>query len=170
MRSSVFFYFIPIFILISCSKTPQDETQSGKETMVGSDKDPNGCIGSAGYTWSEAKKDCIRIFESGTAFVAYDAATGVMDSTQVAYVVLADDKSRAEVFYGGTDKPILMEAVAVMEGETMPTLYENTIEMVDLIYYRDSYILRFQENPTHLQVWSADSGLGKELAISLDQD
>ncbi|MCL6259305.1 hypothetical protein M3O96_09415 [Aquiflexum sp. TKW24L] len=163
MRTSVFFNFILIFILISCSKTPQQEILYGKKTLVGSDKDPNGCIGSAGYTWSEAKKDCIRIFESGTSFVTYDAATGVMDSTKVAYVVLADDKSQAEVFYGGTDKPILLEAVAVMEGETMPKLFENNIELVDLIYYRDSYILRYQEKPTHMQAWSADSGLGKEL-------
>jgi hypothetical protein len=30
---------------------------------VGSDKDSHGCIGSAGYTWCEAKQKCIRIWE-----------------------------------------------------------------------------------------------------------
>lgn len=30
---------------------------------VGSDRDSHGCIGSAGYTWCEAKQKCIRIWE-----------------------------------------------------------------------------------------------------------
>jgi hypothetical protein len=130
---------------------------------VGNDRDPNGCIGSAGYTWSEARKECIRIFESGTEFVTYEAATGAMDSTKVAYVVLSKDKPQAEVFYGGTDKPVLMDALSVQEGETMPKLFENKTEKVDLIYYKDVYILRYQEKPTHTQSWASDSGLGKEL-------
>lgn len=163
MRTSVFFCFILIFNLISCSKTPQSETQIGKATLVGNDRDSNGCIGSAGYTWSEAKKECIRIFESGTAFISYDPSTGAMDSTKVAYVVLSNDKSQAEVFYGGTDKPVQMDALSVMEGETMPRIFENKTEKVDLIYYRDSYILRYQEKPTHMQAWTEESGLGKEL-------
>ncbi|MCH6232372.1 hypothetical protein [Cognataquiflexum rubidum] len=163
MRTSLLYYSILLFSLFSCSKNSKEENQTSKETLVGSDKDPNGCIGSAGYSWSQARQECIRIFELGTPFVTYDAATGAMDSTKVAYVVLSNDKSQAEVFYGGTDKPILLEAVSVMEGETMPKLFENNIELVDLIYYRDSYILRYQEKPTHIQTWSAESGLGKEL-------
>lgn len=30
---------------------------------LGGDRDEHGCIGSAGYSWCEAKKKCIRIFE-----------------------------------------------------------------------------------------------------------
>jgi hypothetical protein len=163
MRTSVLFYFILLFSLFSCSKNSREENQTGKETLVGSDRDPNGCIGSAGYTWSEARQECIRIFESGTAFISYDPSTGATDSTKVSYVVLSNDLTLAEVFYGGTDKPILLEAVSVMEGETMPKLFENSVESVDLIYHRDSYILRYQEKPTHIQAWSAESGLGKEM-------
>lgn len=31
--------------------------------LIGGDKDEHGCIGSAGYSWCEAKKKCIRVFE-----------------------------------------------------------------------------------------------------------
>jgi hypothetical protein len=30
---------------------------------TGADKDPQGCIGSAGYQWSQLAKECIRPFE-----------------------------------------------------------------------------------------------------------
>ncbi|MCH6201017.1 hypothetical protein MMU07_15630 [Aquiflexum sp. LQ15W] len=163
MRTYVSFYLILLIPILFCSKNAQEANQNSKEILLGSDRDPNGCIGSAGYTWSEAKQECIRIFESGTSFISYDPSTGATDSAKVSYVVLSNDLNLAEVFYGGTDKPILLEAVPVMEGETMPKLFENSIESVDLIFHRDSYILRYQENPTHIQAWSAESGLGKLL-------
>jgi len=31
--------------------------------VVGGDRDIHGCIGSAGYSWCEAKQKCLRIFE-----------------------------------------------------------------------------------------------------------
>ncbi len=33
------------------------------QQIVGGDKDEHGCIGSAGYTWCEAKNKCLRIWE-----------------------------------------------------------------------------------------------------------
>ena len=48
--------------------------------VVGSDKDEHGCIGSAGYTWCEAKQKCLREWEepcveaASTAEVASGAA------------------------------------------------------------------------------------------------
>ena len=38
--------------------------------MPGSDRDEHGCIGSAGYQWSQVQKKCIRIFEAGTRLVS----------------------------------------------------------------------------------------------------
>ncbi len=34
-----------------------------KTPVLGGDKDAHGCIGSAGYTYSQIKKDCVRTFE-----------------------------------------------------------------------------------------------------------
>lgn len=36
-----------------------------EEEIIGVANDAHGCNGAAGYTWSEARKDCIRLFESG---------------------------------------------------------------------------------------------------------
>ncbi|MDD5626261.1 MAG: hypothetical protein PHG83_03785 [Patescibacteria group bacterium] len=33
------------------------------ENVVGGDRDEHGCIGSAGYSWCEAKQKCLRIWE-----------------------------------------------------------------------------------------------------------
>lgn len=48
------------------SDTPTEKvpvSAESKEQMVGNDKDEHGCIGSAGYTWSEEKQKCIRPWE-----------------------------------------------------------------------------------------------------------
>ena len=36
----------------------------GRRNRVGGDRDKHGCIGSAGYQWSEVQQDCIRVFFS----------------------------------------------------------------------------------------------------------
>ncbi len=33
------------------------------DNIVGGDKDAHGCIGSAGYSWCEAKNKCLRVWE-----------------------------------------------------------------------------------------------------------
>jgi len=42
---------------------PVTPPTGGDEPIVGGDKDEHGCIGSAGYTWCEAKQKCVRIWE-----------------------------------------------------------------------------------------------------------
>jgi hypothetical protein len=37
--------------------------EATKKLMPGSDRDPHGCIGSAGYTWCESKRKCLRTWE-----------------------------------------------------------------------------------------------------------
>lgn len=44
-------------------KTVEVAEQADTVHVVGGDKDKHGCIASAGYTWSEAQKDCIRLWE-----------------------------------------------------------------------------------------------------------
>ena len=147
-----------IFSMVACqsvsnpNKTKPDSTKQ----FVGADKDKRGCIGSAGYTWSVAKGSCIRIFEDGNPFVKYDLATGIVDSSAVAYVVLSNDKKKAEVFFGGTDKPVLMDALPVIEGETMPVLFENTIEQIKLRSHRYTYQLLYRDTIRYLQKYSAE--------------
>ncbi|MFH0832784.1 MAG: hypothetical protein V1900_03640 [Candidatus Aenigmatarchaeota archaeon] len=37
--------------------------KTNEPPIVGGDKDEHGCIGSAGYSWCEAKKKCLRSWE-----------------------------------------------------------------------------------------------------------
>jgi phenylpyruvate tautomerase PptA (4-oxalocrotonate tautomerase family) len=38
-------------------------TPRANNNIVGGDKDEHGCIGSAGYSWCEAKQKCLRVWE-----------------------------------------------------------------------------------------------------------
>ena len=75
-----------IFLSISCS-----HSSFGK--LVGSDRDEHGCIGSAGYTWSYALHDCVRLWEVGTRFDAGPEQT---------FVVFSADSTFAEIFSGNS--------------------------------------------------------------------
>ncbi|MDD5433413.1 MAG: DUF5667 domain-containing protein [Candidatus Pacebacteria bacterium] len=47
------------------SQGPCEESASSTngQQIVGGDKDEHGCIGSAGYSWCEAKQKCLRVWE-----------------------------------------------------------------------------------------------------------
>jgi hypothetical protein len=67
---------------------------------LGGDKDAHGCIGSAGYTYSQIKKDCVRVFEQKIKLTEV-APTG--GSTSMAAVIFSDDMKKAEVFVPDAD-------------------------------------------------------------------
>ena len=73
------------------------ETAAAAQQMPGSDRDEHGCIGSAGYQWSQVQKKCIRIFEAGTRLVS---ATDP-NATLAAYLVFGKDSLQSELFLPG---------------------------------------------------------------------
>ena len=72
---------------------------------VGGDRDAHGCIGSAGYTYSILKNDCIRIFEQEIKLSCTSETIGVGSQTAV---VFSSDKKKAEVFLSFTETKILI--------------------------------------------------------------
>lgn len=64
-------------------------TSLGK--LVGSDRDEHGCIGSAGYTWSDALHSCVRLWEAGTRFD---------NGPEQTFLIFSADSTLAEVFSG----------------------------------------------------------------------
>ncbi len=89
-----------VFILFSCNQTKTSdgngEEKSKEEIMAGGDKDEHGCIGSAGYSWSEVRQECIRLFESAERMIPVDKNT--QDTTLSAFILVSEDKSKAELF------------------------------------------------------------------------
>lgn len=75
-----------LFVLSACS--------TSRQTKPGSDRDKHGCIPSAGYTWSEVRKECVRVFEVGTRL---NNAADTVAST-AAFAVFSADSSKVELF------------------------------------------------------------------------
>ncbi len=79
-------------------------TADGDEPIIGGEKGMNGCIGSAGYTWSQVRQECIRLFEAGVPlYNVQDPA-----ATDVAYVVNGGDQLPLELFLPDGDRSILL--------------------------------------------------------------
>lgn len=72
-------------LLAACNGTQQAQ-------MVGADRDEHGCIGSAGYQWSELTGQCVRLFEQAVRLQSLEAG-----ETGSAFVLFNDDRSQAEL-------------------------------------------------------------------------
>ena len=55
------------------------------QPIVGNDRDAHGCIGSAGYTWCEAKQKCLRTWEEPCQTPQADATAGWKTYTNTEY-------------------------------------------------------------------------------------
>ncbi len=93
--------YLTVIIALAAGCAPQKQ-KSG--AAVGGQRDKHGCLTSAGYTWSEVRKDCIRPWEEGMQFTAPE---GQKDATQAAYAVFSRDSSKVEVFLPGR-KPVVL--------------------------------------------------------------
>jgi hypothetical protein len=78
------------------------------ETMVGSDKDEHGCIGSAGYTWCETKQKCLREWEE---------ACDELGDESVNKDVIADAIREQVIAKHGSDAAKLNITVAKVSGD-----------------------------------------------------
>jgi len=60
---------VSAMVLFGCTQSPDTNgndtnvPDDGNLPLVGGDKDEHGCIGSAGYSWCEAKQKCLRVWE-----------------------------------------------------------------------------------------------------------
>lgn len=76
------FCLIFAFGLMSCANKQLNK-------IVGADRDEHGCIGSAGYRWSYALNQCVRVWEAG------ERIDGPSESI---FLIYSDDSLFAEVF------------------------------------------------------------------------
>lgn len=57
--------------------------------LIGGDRDEHGCKGSAGYVWSYAMHDCVRLWEAG---IRMDSGPGQV------FLIFSEDSTFAEIF------------------------------------------------------------------------
>ena len=84
------FFMSASILLAGCGNA---KNKKGEDNLVGNDKDDHGCIASAGYTWSEVRKDCIRLWEQGVRMES------VADKANTAFIVFALDSLQVELFF-----------------------------------------------------------------------
>lgn len=89
---------VGLMLFSACGQPAEKSKQDAKHepVTVGADKDEHGCIGSAGYTWSQLKKECIQTFNVGFRLnpVAIDKGREVVS----AFVLMSDDQAKVELF------------------------------------------------------------------------
>jgi hypothetical protein len=155
MNKKISVFVLALALVMACCKnTPKSIDK------VGDDKDQHGCIASAGYTWSELKKSCVRIFEAGTQFSAYGKN---QDSTLAAYIIISDDRKKAEVFVPSnySKEPIILDAVKNATNTNGTTLFENKQKKVKIDLSKNKYLIVLNEEPVFSQNYSKEDGLGK---------
>ena len=78
-----------------------------KQPKAGADKDAHGCIASAGYTYSQLKKECIRTFEQKIQLK--EIAT---KGNYTAAILFNKDQSKAEIFLKEEKTSVILNRTA----------------------------------------------------------
>lgn len=119
-------------LLTSCqgiaNKTAEKSSfdTKNKTHMVGGKKDKHGCLTAAGYTWSNLRKECIRLFEVGIRIRPINNTETYEAS---GFLVFGSDSSKVELFLPSTSCSEILKKKA--------DKYENTTHEYKL-YYTDS--------------------------------
>ncbi len=102
-------------LLISCKWSDgedakkEENANNAKDVVIGGDKDKDGCLASAGYTWSKLNKECVRVF-SGLQLLPVDKANSEEDDAVLAAYVLFDESGdNAELFLPNEDESVLVK-------------------------------------------------------------
>ncbi|MEI6611082.1 MAG: hypothetical protein WCO53_15255 [Deltaproteobacteria bacterium] len=97
-----------------------------KLTFVGGDRDEHGCIGSAGYSWCESKKKCLRIWEESCLSPSFTA--GKMN-------ILVSTQKDATAFCNGDamDSDGYRKTIAKIKGIVLPTTDRTDEERIKSI-------------------------------------
>lgn len=143
-------------ILVALFLTMANHKASAQQIeMVGNDSDAHGCKASAGYTWSEVRKECVRIFEVGSEFLAYGSNK---DETLAAFVVVSADKKQVEAFLPPTymQNPVILKAC-----KKKKTIFESADKLVRIDLVGKNYLIVVKNDAVFYQAISKLGGLAK---------
>lgn len=107
--------FAVVLCLASCDFMLKDrsddkvEVKTNQNVVLGTVKDENGCVTTAGYKWSLISKACIRPFEEGYRLNSIEKLEGG-SMAKSAFVVFEEDGNLAELFLPDNPKSILLKS------------------------------------------------------------
>lgn len=97
--------------------------------------------------------------------------TGSANSKQVAFVVLSDDRSIAEIFFPDSELSFVLQAMPESQVDIMPVIYENSLERLQIRHYRDYFHLLLRDEIRFVQGFNIENGLlYKRIATSRPLD
>ena len=104
-------------LLFGCqsNKTSSIVGDADSIKTVGGNTDKNGCLVSAGYTWSQLKNQCIRPFEDA---ISLDILNSTNTYQTGAFILVDSLQKKAEIFVSDEDESILLD-------HSNDTLYSN---------------------------------------------
>lgn len=94
---------------------------------MGGDRDEHGCLSSAGYVWSEALKDCVRLFERGIRL------SSVAKADEALYLVFSEDSAQVELFPSGGFPKKLLDRRALPAGGFVWNVEDDDTENVRFV-------------------------------------
>jgi len=105
--------------LVSCkwndegANAKKETNQNAKDVVAGGDKDEDGCLASAGYTWSKLNKECIRVF-TGIQLLPVDKVqtSEEDDAVYATYLLFDESKDSAELFLPNQDESVIVKRSA----------------------------------------------------------
>jgi len=86
------------------------------------------------------------------------------DQTLKAFVVLGpstDNTQKAELFLPQSPKPIPLEVVKTPEGDIRPTVLRHSVEQIEVVRVKDTYVLSIKGQVKYTHDAVIDSPLGK---------
>lgn len=146
---------LSLFLIFSCRKDekPDLKTLNSKpniekdSTIVGADKDENGCLASAGYTWSKVNKECVQIFNG----IALDPIVKKNDEAiNSTYVLFSEDGNLAEVFLAGNEDSIVLSRTT----KPNPWIYKDY-----KLVYKSGYVLE----KNGVAIFAGDGEIGNKI-------
>lgn len=155
--------FLAMFFLNTGCKNLLGETNEKTEPLpeytddvvIGGDKDENGCLTAAGYTWSKVNQECVRIFELGIQLLPVNKKDS--DAVFAAYVMFSNSGDVAEVFLPNTNSSILFKAT-----DNANWSYEDWI-----LQLQDNRYLLIQNNKLQYQ---GDNEFGPKITGNKEQE
>lgn len=139
------FVFMVLLLAASCrtqrnleSVSPSYYENIAAPVITGADRDEHGCIGSAGYVWSELKGDCIRPFEDGVRLMPVEK-----NVSTAAYVVFNADRSKAEIF--------LPSGVIILDKGASPQVWSNAKQDIVLSQTNQKLAITTDDKLTYKQ-------------------
>ena len=96
--------------------------------LIGADVDSHGCKRSAGFTWSQLRGDCIKIFEEGMTLLPVDLKES--EPVYAAFVLYSEDKSEIELFLPSEKESIVLQKTKENSYEKDAFRFDDNIKIL----------------------------------------